>query len=134
MKFSQLVPELTVIDLNKSLSFYQSLLGFKLEYQREENKFAFISLGEAQLMLEEKNGHWVTGILDFPFGRGINLQIFVENIDLIVERLNNAGYKLFRELKAVEYKVNNEQLSLLEFLVQDFDGYLIRFSEKMVNK
>ena len=73
------------------------MLGFKLEYERIEDKFAYLSYGQAQLMIEEINGYWNTGELNYPFGRGINFQISVLNIEPIIERLNAHNIPLFRE-------------------------------------
>lgn len=61
MKFNKLIPELTITDINKSKDFYMTVLGFKIEYERVEDKFAFLSLGEAQLMLDEVNDNWNVG-------------------------------------------------------------------------
>lgn len=47
MKFNALVPELSVTDIEKSKSFYTKLLGFQLEYERKNDKFAFLSLNNA---------------------------------------------------------------------------------------
>ena len=44
MKFNALIPELSVSDIEKSIYFYIDVLGFKIEYERPENKFVFISL------------------------------------------------------------------------------------------
>lgn len=53
MKWSALVPELTVLDIEKSLAFYTDLLGFEVVYLRPETRFAYLGLGEAQLMLDQ---------------------------------------------------------------------------------
>lgn len=52
LEFNKNIPELSVTNLENSLKFYKTA-GFKLEYDRPENKFAFISLGEIQFMLQE---------------------------------------------------------------------------------
>lgn len=57
MKFCALIPELSVRDLVRSKDFYVDILGFRVEYERAEDSFLFLSLGEAQIMLEEVNGH-----------------------------------------------------------------------------
>lgn len=46
MKFNKLIPELTVTDINESKEFYTKVLGFRIEYERVEDKFSFLSLGE----------------------------------------------------------------------------------------
>jgi len=37
-------------------------------YERVEDKFAFLSYGETQIMIEEINGYWNAGELQYPFG------------------------------------------------------------------
>ena len=61
MKFNKLIPELSVSNIERSKLFYTEVLGFRIEYERVEDKFAFLSLGEAQIMIEELNDHWDTG-------------------------------------------------------------------------
>lgn len=52
MQFNKLIPELSATNLDKSLDFYKKC-GFKIEYERPENKFAFISFEGSQIMLQE---------------------------------------------------------------------------------
>ena len=88
MKFNTLIPELAVSNLEVSLNFYTTILGFKMEYIREETRFAFISLNEAQIMLDEGvNKLWSTGSLEYHLGRGINFSIEVPDINPILENL-----------------------------------------------
>ncbi|UTH14049.1 VOC family protein [Macrococcus equipercicus] len=53
MKFNTLIPELEVLNIEASKNFYIEVLGFKLEYERKEDKFVFLSKDGSQLMLEE---------------------------------------------------------------------------------
>lgn len=131
MKFNALVPELSVTNIERSKWFYTSLLGFQLEYERTNDKFAFLSLNNAQLMIEEINGYWETGLLEYPFGRGVNFQIIVEDIQPIVNRLNQNAIALFREPFVSEYTTGETTIKEMEFLVQDPDGYLLRFSQEV---
>ena len=48
-----LTPELLVHNLSISLGFYCDLLGFKVLFERVEQGFVAIGLGEAALMLEQ---------------------------------------------------------------------------------
>ena len=134
MKFNSLIPELSVTNFNKSLNFYTKILGFSIEYQRPENKFAFISLQGAQIMIEEFNGNWQTGKLEKPFGRGINFQIDVDAIKPIIDQLKENNYPLFVEPKDNWYRRGDKLLGNKEFLIQDPDGYLLRFSEDIGTK
>ncbi len=137
MKWSALVPELTVLDIEKSLAFYTDLLGFEVVYSRPETRFAYLGLGEAQLMLDqhaEGAGWGETGRLEPPLGRGINLQIEVERLDPILERLAAANHPLFVRPEENWYRQDDALHGNREFLVQDPDGYLLRFSEYLGTK
>ena len=92
MKFNALVPELSVSDINKSKNFYIDILGFHLEYERVADKFAFLSYGEAQIMIEEINGYWNTGKLQYPFGRGVNFQITTDDVYKIVNTISYMSF------------------------------------------
>lgn len=48
-----LVPELLVADLDRSLAFWCGLCGFEIRYARPEERFAYIAVGTAHLMLEQ---------------------------------------------------------------------------------
>ena len=128
MHFNQLIPELSVENLEKSLEFYCDVLGFHLEYTRPENQFAFISLEGAQIMLEEDNGRWLTGNLEYPRGRGVNFQMEVQCLDRMVASLQSRQIALFREMQEHWRKVDDREYGEREILVQDPDGYLLRFS------
>lgn len=129
MKFNDLVPELSVSDINKSKDFYINVLGFQLKYERLADKFAFLSYGEAQIMIEEINGHWNTGKLQYPFGRGINFQIATDDVNKIANNLKNNNVNLFRDVMDNRYECGSEIVFEKEILVQDPDGYLLRFSQ-----
>ena len=131
MKFNRLIPELSVSNYEKSIDFYVNLLGFSVVYAREEERFALISLQGAQLMLEERNYHWETGPLEHPYGRGINFQIEVDQTAPLLEKLRRSGYPLFRDVRENWYSVKNVLYGSREFLVQDSDGYLLRFAEDL---
>jgi catechol 2,3-dioxygenase-like lactoylglutathione lyase family enzyme len=131
MKFNSLVPELSVSDIRRSLDFYTKILGFKIEYQREESKFAFLSFDKAQIMIEEANGNWETGKTEYPFGRGINFQIEVKDTKSILASLAKNKYPLKVKLTPNWYRQDNVLVGVEEFLVMDPDGYLLRFSKEI---
>lgn len=72
---------------------------------------------------------WHTGALERPFGRGINLQIEVESLEPLLSRLEAASYPLFVPPEENWYRQGDTLHGNREFLVQDLDGYLLRFSE-----
>lgn len=129
MEFNRLIPELSVSDVERSLGFYTGVLGFKIEYSRPGDGFYFLSLEGSQMMIEEVNDHWWTGELEHPFGRGINFQIEVSDVSVLVERLGEADLARFRPLKESWYRGEGTEYGQIEFLVQDPDGYLLRFTQ-----
>ena len=135
LEFNKNIPELSVTNLENSLNFYKTA-GFKVEYDRLENKFAFISLGEIQFMLQEitKNNKWDIAPLTYPFGNGINFQLEVENLDAIYNNFKNSNYKITFDIEENWYRQDNKLLGNKEFLIQDPDGYLLRFSEDLGEK
>lgn len=135
MKFNKLIPELCVSDLKKSLQFYIGVLESKLEYQREEEKFAFVSYEGSQIMLEENpNSKWKTAKLEYPFGRGINFQIEVSDVGSLLEKLEKNNYPIKMGLKENWYRKDESLLGAREVLVLDPDGYLLRFSQNLGRK
>ncbi len=135
MKFNKLIPELSVLDFEKSLEFYTKVLGFKVEYTRDESKFAFLSLAGNQIMVEQtNNGAWSTGKLEYPFGCGVNFQMEVASISPILKSLKKNNYPVFVEPQENWYRQNNRLVGNKEFLVKDPNGYLLRFFEDLGNK
>ncbi len=129
MKFNSLIPELSVTDINKSKEFYLKL-GFKIKYERTIDKFCFLELEDNQIMIEEINNHWNTGNLEYPFGRGINLSMSVSDVEGMYNKLKEENIKMFLELETHEYEASGKIYYDKEFLIQDIDGYLLRFNSK----
>jgi predicted lactoylglutathione lyase len=127
MKFNSLIPELSVTNIEKSKEFYLSL-GFKIKYERPENKFCFLELEENQIMIEEINDNWNTGTLEYPFGRGINISMSVSNVKELYNNIINKNIKPFKELETHSYRVDEIKYEDIEFLIQYPDGYLLRFN------
>ncbi len=127
-----MVPELLVSDLDASLRFWCGLCGFAVAYDRPEDRFAYLDRAGRQVMLEEvmaPGWRWVTAPLERPFGRGINLQITVNDVAPIPASLDAAGWPLFLELEEVWYRAGVNETGVQQFLVQDPNGYLVRFSQ-----
>lgn len=131
INFNSLIPEFSVTNLEKSIHFYVMILGFKVEYKRDECKFAFLSYGDSQLMIEEINEYWKTGKLEYPFGRGINFQFEIDNCEAVLEKIRNHDYPVFIAPEDNWYRVDNRIWGSREFLVLDPDGYLLRFSQDL---
>jgi len=130
-----MVPELTVIDFNKSLTFYTEILGFSIRNQRKDPNFAYLEQEKVQFMIEQfhENG-WNVAELTSPFGRGVNFQIELSDIEPLLTRINNAQIKLFRDPKESWYDIGEKLSGQKEFLIQDPDGYMLRFTQYLSEK
>ena len=58
----------------------------------------------------------------------------VPTIDEIYTRLKKENYKIFVELEDHWYRKDNILMGCREFLVQDPNGYLLRFSQDLEDK
>ena len=125
---ARLVPELDVASLERSLDCYVGTLGFTVLFERPEEKFAYLSLEGAELMLEEAAGpgrRFRTASLEHPFGRGINLQIKVADVDAVHARAVAAGLVFVIPLEDRWYRRRADEYGKRQFVVADPDGYLL---------
>jgi catechol 2,3-dioxygenase-like lactoylglutathione lyase family enzyme len=130
----KLVPELYCTDLERSLIFYTAVCGFAVRYVRPEERFAYLDLDGAELMLEQTvtlERTWVAAPLEYPLGRGMSLQIEVAGLRALHDRVINAGCRMFVPLEERWYRRGTEEVGNHQFVVMDPDGYLLRFFESL---
>jgi catechol 2,3-dioxygenase-like lactoylglutathione lyase family enzyme len=127
-----LVPELIISDLATSLRFWCDLIGFRVLYERPAEGFAYLERERAEVMLEALGDRsWAVGTLARPFGRGINLQIEATSLTPMLEALERARWPLYRQPEERWYPVGAMEAGQRQFLVQDPDGYLLRFAQSL---
>ena len=132
MEFSKLVPELCCTDIERSLSFYTEILGFSVAYARPEERFAYLDREGAQIMIEQSTERaFVAGELVHPFGRGVNFQIEVADVAALYATVEAAGSQIYLSLEDAWYRRDELLLGNRQFIVQDPDGYLLRFFEDL---
>lgn len=137
-----MVPELDVTDLVGSMRFYVGVIGFVLVFERPRERFSYLALGSAELMLQEAAGpgrRFRTARLERPFGRGVNLQIAVPNVDVVHGAVLRAGMVPLVDMEERWYDVDvvtpsgrwvsrgAMQAGNRQFVVTDPDGYVLRF-------
>ena len=128
MDFNNLIPELSVFDIFQTKNFYEEL-GFKIEYERQEEKFVFMSFQDSQFMFEQIHDEgWNTGELFYPLGRGINFSIAVDDIENLYTLVKSKKLEIYKKLTKSVYLVNGIEKIQMEFLIQDPNGYLLRFT------
>ena len=133
-----LVPELYCADIARSLAFYVGVLGFQVRYARPEEGFAYLERDGAELMLdvlapapESGSRTWLAGPIAYPFGRGINLQIRVADVDALQDAAVAAGARIFLAMEERWYRAGNREVGNRQFIVLDPDGYLLRFYQDL---
>lgn len=125
-----IVPELDVSDLDRSLDAYTNILGFQILHFRPEERFAYLVQEAAHLMLEELAGpgrRFHSAPMEAPFGRGVNLQIAVSDVDALHARVRASGLRIHIPLEERWYRQGDREAGLRQFVVADPDGYLLRF-------
>lgn len=76
--------------------------------------------------------NWLTADLGRPFGRGINFQVSVTDLDPLLAVLRDAAWPLFMNPELRWYRVSDtEEAGVRQFLVMDPDGYLVRFQNSL---
>ena len=134
MTFSinSLVPELWCSNFEDSLDFYTKILGFSVAQRKDTNQHAYLELQGSQIMIAswKQEGIWEPAPLEKPYGRGINFQIFVNNVNELHNAVRQAGLTPFVELYTMTYWTNHGMDERTEFALLDPDGYLLRFSQR----
>lgn len=136
-----LTPEIDVSDLAMSLRFYVNVLEFRVLFERPAERFAYLERPGAELMIEEAAGpgrRFRTAPLEAPFGRGVNFQLRVKDVDAIMNRAIAAGAEIVVPMEQRWYqvdvvqpggrwqKVGPTEAGNRQFVVADPDGYLWR--------
>ena len=86
MRFNQLVPELSVSDIENSKRFYTDVLRFRIE---------------------------------------------IDHVEEFVARIKEKGVVPFKDIFTSKYRCDGVSYVEKEVLIQDPDGYLLRFSETL---
>ena len=134
MEKRPLVPELYCSNFAESRAFYTDVLGFCVLYEREEEGFAYMEREGAQLMIDELTGgprSWIPAPLEKPYGRGVNLQIWTRDVDALYEQVQAHRAVIFLPMEEKWYRRNEEWVGNRQFIVQDPDGYLLRFAQDL---
>jgi hypothetical protein len=110
------------------------VLGFSALYTRPEERFAYLDREGAQIMIEQSTDPartWLTGELTPPYGRGVNFQIEVRDVDALYAAVQAASATIFLAMEEKWYRRDATLLGNRQFLVLDPDGYLLRFFQDL---
>ena len=136
-----LTPELDVCDLATSLRVYLEVLEFRVLFERSAERFAYLGRDGAEVMIEEAAGpgrRFRTAPLETPYGRGVNFQLRVTDVDAMLVRAVERGAEIVVPMEERWYRVDVAQpggrwqqagpteAGNRQFVVADPDGYLWR--------
>jgi len=83
-------------------------------------------------MLEQPTSRmFLAAKLEYPYGRGVNLQIEVADVAALYAAVQAAAWPVFLDLETRWYRRTDVLLGNRQFVVQDPDGYLLRFFQDL---
>ncbi len=131
-KWARVVPELIVYEYEQTLSFWRDILGFVIQFDRPAEKLAMLEHPDgAQVMFFERDGGWETGPFERPLGRGVVIQVFVNDLDTVAQRVEVAGLQYFISPFEKWRDWGDRLGGQREFLILDPDGYLVKVAQSL---
>jgi uncharacterized glyoxalase superfamily protein PhnB len=125
---TKLTPNLVVSNVDASLRFYEDVLGFDRSMTFPEQspfRFASVTSGPVKIFLSDrstvtKEDPRLSGL---PLGGGNIMLIEVDGVDTVHARIAS--------LVKVVMSLRTQSFGLREFAIQDPDGYVITFAERL---
>jgi len=97
-----------------------------------------LTLDGVDVMLEElckSNRQWITGELELPFGRGVNFEWEVSDIDNYYRNIVKlAPASIYLPIESKRYACGAQVVTQKQFIVQVPDGYLFRFCQEVESR
>lgn len=119
MQFNTLSPMLYTNDIEESVDFYVSNLGFECKTMEPEWGWASIQLGNIRIMFSRPSAHLY---FEHPFFTGS----FYFNVDDV-----NALWEKLKEHSNIGYPIEDFDYGMREFAIYDNNGYLLQFGQNI---
>ena len=85
------------------------MFGFEIKYERVEDQFVYFTLDGLDIMVEGINGigrRWLTNEMEKQFGRGVNFQWDVTEIDDLYSRIKaKVPSSIYLKMETKEYQL-----------------------------
>ncbi len=118
--------ELFVDDVTTSIDFYRRVLGFKIGEQHSD-QYTPLTNGEVTLSLNQRSSlsddHPIQAIAGERLGRGVEIVLEVNNIEVMHQRVLTTGWPLASQLQ-------HQPWGLTDFRLLDPDGYYLRITTR----
>jgi len=132
MKFTDIVPNLIVSDVQRSMAFYRDVLGFDLVATVPDAPpfaFAWLRRDAAAVFLNSRESIELADLASRPVGGTATLYVTLE-----AEGAENGVDALFQQLDGrapVVMPLTTQFYGMREFAVADPDGYVIFFGQQV---
>jgi catechol 2,3-dioxygenase-like lactoylglutathione lyase family enzyme len=110
------------------------VLGFRVMHERPAERFAHLEREGAEVMIEQPHSQdrlFPSAELSHPYGRGVNLEIDVDEVAPLHAAALAAGAEIVLALEEHWYERESESLGVRQFALADPDGYVIRLSQRI---
>jgi catechol 2,3-dioxygenase-like lactoylglutathione lyase family enzyme len=111
------------------LRFYTDVLGFATMRFAPDRRCAELERDGVGVLLRE--GGSPLGAMEYPFGRGVTLVVWSQDIDAIYAGVQAYGARLHRPMEEIWRDEDGTRTGHMEFEVIDPDGYVLRFCEPL---
>jgi uncharacterized glyoxalase superfamily protein PhnB len=129
MKLKKLTPNLVVRNVEASLTFYRSVLGFELGFTVPDAPpyvFGSVTSGAVEIFFNDQKAVFAEypALGAKPIGGSLTLFIEVEGIDDLFRRVQQHGAKITMPIKDQFY-------GMREFAFEDPEGWVITFAQRI---
>ena len=126
--FKKLTPNLLVANVERSLAFYEHLLGFDRGFTVPEQSpfvFASVNSGPVEIFFNDAAAaiEEYAGFAGKPLGATGTMYIEIEGVDALHDRLKAADVPIVMPPATQFY-------GMREFAIEDPDGYVVTFAER----
>lgn len=126
MKLINITPNLMVEDVNKTVKFYEEVLGFKCDQTVPESgqyEWASVKSGDVEIMLQARDSLSADfpTFQELPTGGTLTFYIRMQDIQILYEQARQQ-VEFTQELKETFY-------GMREFSIKDPNGYILVFAE-----
>lgn len=118
---------LAVSAFARSLRFYTDVLGFTTMRYDAAARRAELERDGISLDIGES----ADGALDYPFGRGVTLVVWTQDLEAVYAGVQAYGARLYRPLGEMRREEDGQETAHLAFEVLDPDGYCLRFCQAL---
>jgi uncharacterized glyoxalase superfamily protein PhnB len=124
----KITPNLIVASVERSLTFYVDILGFERAMTVPENSpfvFASVTSGPVEIFFNDVStvAKGSPQLANRAFGGGNTMFIEVEGVDALHDRVATRA--------AICMDLTTQWYGMREFAIEDPDGYVITFAERM---